>query len=153
MSDAGSIALGPFTLLAPLGAGGMGEVWAAVHGPSDAPVAVKVLTAAFAREPVFVRAFRNEVRATAALDHPSIVAVLDHGEVSEAADAASDGRLQAGSPYLVMERVDGGSLADVLGNHPWDDLRRDLLVVLDALAHAHARGVVHRDMKPANVLR
>src|SRR5688500_9055630 len=130
MSEPAPIALGPFDLVEPIGAGGMGEVWAAVHRRTEAPVAVKVLTGGFAREPVFVRAFRNEVRATAALDHPSIVSVLDHGEISPAAAHASGGHLEAGSPYLVMERVDGGSLMDVLGKHPWDDLRRDLLFVL-----------------------
>jgi serine/threonine protein kinase len=153
MTASSGIALGPFALLAPIGVGGMGEVWAGVHAVAGDPVAIKVLTENYARDPIFVRSFRNEVRATAALDHPSIVAVLDFGEVSAAAEEASAGRLQAGSPYLVMERVDGGSLQDVLGVHPWDDLRRDLLVVLDALAHAHARGVIHRDLKPANVLR
>src|SRR5687768_8945464 len=100
MTESTPIALGPFDLLAPIGVGGMGEVWAGVHTVHGDPVAIKVLTENYARDAGFVRSFRNEVRATAALDHPSIVAVLDYGEVSSAAEVASAGRLQAGSPYL-----------------------------------------------------
>jgi len=146
------IALGPFELLAPIGRGGMGEVWEGLHRERDLPVAVKVLTAEGARDERFLGPFRNEVRAVAGLDHPNIVVVFDHGEITAAAAAASDGRLQPGSPYLVMEWASGGTLAERAPLSGWSELRRVLLCLLDALAHAHARGVVHRDLKPANVL-
>jgi len=98
------------------------------------------------------RAFHNEVRAVAGLYHPGIVMVFDSGEVDERAAQASDGRIQAGSPYLAMEYASGGSLSRVRQPLPWTHLGALVLALLDALAHAHARGVVHRDLKPGNVL-
>ena len=145
--------LGPFELRAPIGQGSTGRVWAGRHRADDTPIAVKVLTGEAARDPRFHAAFRNELRAAAGLDHPSIIAVFDHGIVDAAAADASGGRLREGSPYIVMERADGGSLRTACGELEWPQLREILLTLLDALAHAHARGVVHRDIKPGNVLR
>ncbi|MCC7385803.1 MAG: protein kinase [Deltaproteobacteria bacterium] len=146
------IRLGPFELLEPIGRGGMAEVWRGVHREQDVPVAIKVITGARAREERFQATFRTEVQAMARLDHPAIVLVLDHGKVSEEAAHLSGGELHQGSPYLVMELASYGALDRVQGALAWPELVRTLLALLDALAHAHARGVIHRDLKPANVL-
>jgi eukaryotic-like serine/threonine-protein kinase len=148
------IHLGPFTLDHPVGKGGMGEVWSAVHRELDVPVAVKVMTAAHVRDREFVASFKGEVRAVAAMDHPGIIRVHDHGSVDAAAQAASGDRLLAGSPWLAMDLVEGGTLDQRLaqGLLAWRQQRSILLALLDALAHAHACGLVHRDLKPANVL-
>jgi eukaryotic-like serine/threonine-protein kinase len=146
------IALGPFDLLSPAGQGGMGEVWSAVHRTEGLAVAVKVVRPALAGDPELRELFRHEVRAAAALDHPNVVLLFDHGEVDDEAAQRSAGRIVAGSPYLVMEWASGGTLASRGPFAEWKDLERALLTILDALAHAHARGVVHRDLKLSNVL-
>ena len=146
------IRLGPFELDAPMGHGGMGEVWSARHVRQGTPVAVKFLTGDAARESSFRAAFRNEVRASASLDHPHIVLVYDHGEVDPQAELASGSRLATGTPYLAMEMVSGGTLVSLAGRLGWVEMRHIVLSLLDALAHAHARGVLHRDIKPGNVL-
>ncbi len=142
--------LGPFELDARVGAGGMGEVWRAVHRPSGAPVAVKLVTAQRARNELYLSAFRREVHAVAALDHPAIVTVFDHGRVDVEAARGSGGALVEGVPYLVMELCDGS--LDRNSVEDWAGLRQVLATLLDALTHAHARGIVHRDLKPANIL-
>jgi tetratricopeptide (TPR) repeat protein len=146
------IPLGAFELASLIGRGGMGEVWAGVHRAQTLPVAVKVVTAELAQLPRFVDIFRAEVHAVARLDHPSIVMVFETGLIPEETERASEGRLVAGSPYLAMELADAESLQSVCGLLPWPKLRTTLLGLLDALAHAHARGVIHRDLKPSNVL-
>ncbi len=133
----------------------MGDVWAGVHRSDGVPVAIKVVSAKRSHHAGYLSAFRNEVRAVAGLDHPGIVLVYDHGAVDAAAAGASGGRLMHGSPYLAMERASRGSLAGDEADQAvtcWGELRALLLTLLDALAHAHARGVIHRDIKPANVL-
>jgi len=146
------IPLGDFDLIEPLGRGGMAEVWEAVHRPHGARVAVKVVTEELARDPGAVAAFREEVRAVARLDHPGVVLVLDCGEVTPEAEAASAGRLVAGSPFLAMEVLRGGTLSDRAEGLRWSGVKAILRSLLEALAHAHARGVLHRDIKPTNVL-
>jgi tetratricopeptide (TPR) repeat protein len=130
----------------------MGEVWLGRHHQRGTPVAVKVLRLNRVRDPRFVFAFRNEVRASATLSHPAVVAIYDYGQVTREAEAAAEGRLPSESPYLVMELVRGGSLHPRCGRLPWRQVRATLVHLLDALSHAHARGVVHRDLKPSNVL-
>jgi hypothetical protein len=130
----------------------MGEVWAGQHIEGRTPVAVKMVISKRARNPHYLSLFRNEVRVAAGLAHPSIVTVFDQGLVPEQAERLTGGRLLAGSPFLVMERVDGGSLGDLPGRLAWSELRRVLLEILEALAHAHARAVIHCDLKPTNVL-
>ena len=141
-----SLRLGPFEVVRRIGEGGMAEVWSGRHAFDDTPVALKVITSDLATDPAYLRGFEREVEAVAGLDHPGIVQVHDCGFVSGA-----QGEFTAGSPWLAMELATHG---DLLGRPPrsWSGLRRLLLEMLDALAHAHARGVIHRDLKPANVL-
>lgn len=146
------IPLGAFELHSRLGQGGMGEVWRGVHRGQQVPVAVKLLTTSLARKATFRTAFRNEVRAAAGLEHPHIVMVFDYGTVDERTQEASEGALRAGTPWLAMELAEDGSLEERRHVRSWRQLRTVLLSLLDALAHAHARGVVHRDIKPGNVL-
>jgi len=126
------------------------------------PVAIKALPGQRAQRDTYFSIFRDEVRKIAQFSHPGIVMVFDFGEVPR--DVARTCRqllpgrskrpllLEEGSPYLVMEFCDGGSLEGRLNVLAWDDIRGILLALLDALAHAHARGVVHRDIKPDNIL-
>ncbi len=150
LSDA-AIPLGPFDLLAPFGKGGMASVWKGRHRGSGIDVAVKVLEGALSMDDMFKDAFASEVRAVVGLDHPGVVLVFDHGLVPREAALRSEGKLSEGAPYLVMEFASGGTLLDrPPGN--WATLRAVLTAMLDSLAHAHARGVVHRDIKGGNVL-
>ncbi|MEZ4432749.1 MAG: protein kinase [bacterium] len=151
-SHHGGFPLDDYDLVAPLGRGAMGEVWRGVHRGQGASVAVKVLTGPLARKPQYLTAFREEVRAVAMLDHPHIVTVYDYGHVTAASSRASGERYPEGSPYLVMELVDGGSMGQICGRTGWVELYQMLVALLDALGHAHARGLVHRDLKPHNVL-
>ena len=129
----------------------MGEVWRGRHRDQDVAVAVKIVTAQHARAAEFRAVFRNEVRAVAAMQHPKVVMVFDYGEIPPEVAEVSDGALVAGCPYLVMEWASSGNLRKHRIDS-WFTLRSILIDLLDALAHAHARGVIHRDMKLGNVL-
>jgi serine/threonine protein kinase/tetratricopeptide (TPR) repeat protein len=128
----------------------MGQVWSGTHVEHQLPVAIKFVSPGKAGNPRFHESFRTEVRAVARLSHPGVVSVYDHGLISQ--EVASAVGMHAGSPYLVMEYTDGGTLADLRGELVWSELVQVLQSMLSALAHAHARGVIHRDLKPANVL-
>jgi len=140
--------LGEFELERKVSSGTMGDVWRGRHSGQDIPVAVKVLPMSGPYYDFLKGRFKDEVRSVARLDHPGIVMVLDCGEVID--DTIPD--TPKGSPFFVMEWVGGGTLDDVDGELSWTAFRGVMLDLLDALAHAHARGVVHRDLKPANVL-
>ena len=142
------ILLGPWHLEQPAGRGGMSEVWQATHHQLGLPAAVKILRV----ESELLRlAFAGEVRAMARLEHPNVVAVFGHGRVSAEAEAASRGRFAAGTPWLAMEYCSGGTLDGFIPAN-WNGLRRILMDLLGALSSAHARGVLHLDLKPENVL-
>jgi len=158
---ASEVVLGPFVLARPIGSGGMGEVWLAAHAGEGVPVAIKVIAPGWARQPEAApwrfapeqaRAFEREVRAIAGLSHPGIVAVHDQGVVGEAAARASGGALAADSPYLVMEYMPRGSLESWSLAQGWRFVQVVAEATLTALGHAHARGVIHCDLKPANVM-
>ena len=125
-----------------IASGGMGTVWAAEDEVLSRKVAVKVLNEALASDPRFGERFRREARAAARLTHPNIAGTFDYGE--------DDGR-----PYIVMELIEGENLADRLagaGSLSPEETGRIGAAVADALAYAHAMGIVHRDVKPANVM-
>jgi eukaryotic-like serine/threonine-protein kinase len=142
------VAVGPFDLLQPVARGGMARVWRGVHREQGVPVALKIVTRSLAHRAEFERRFAEEVRAVAALDHPGVVMVLDHGRVGSTPHPG----IEPDAPWLAMEYASGGTLAHIKAPLPWPMVKSVLLALLDALAHAHAHGVIHRDLKPANVL-
>jgi serine/threonine-protein kinase len=134
-------------LLAVLGSGGMGVVFKARQAKLDREVAVKFLRDAHRADSGQRQRFLQEARAVARLRHPHLVQVYEFGEVPAAGGATSQ-------PYLVLEYVPGGSLADLLRGSPQPPREAARLVetVAEAIHYAHQQGVIHRDLKPANVL-
>ncbi len=133
--------LGPYHIQKDLNRGGMATVYQGVHTARQVPVAIKVLPVYFAHDPQFLKRFRREARAAVTLKHPHIVRVYDSGEAQ-------------GVPYIVMEYVPGGTLKDLLERESLPLARIALVIrqVADALDYAHRQGIVHRDVKPSNVL-
>jgi tetratricopeptide (TPR) repeat protein len=130
-----------YELIEPLGHGGMGVVYKALQRALGRVVALKQIAAGLDAEPDEITRFQTEAEAAARLKHPNIVAVFDVGE-------------QHGMPYLAMELVEGGSLADRLkaGSMPPREAAHLVTTLARAVQHAHDSGVIHRDLKPANVL-
>jgi len=133
---------GKYLVRSVLGEGGMGSVFEAENVPLGRSVAVKVLHPAQARKKTAVKRFHQEARAAGAIGHPNICEVYDLGTLDD------------GSPYLVMERLLGETLADRIaseGGLPFEDVIDVLTQVLSGLVAAHEKGIVHRDIKPENI--
>jgi eukaryotic-like serine/threonine-protein kinase len=141
MSLAAGTRLGPYQIIAPLGAGGMGEVYRARDTRLDRDVALKILPEHLARDPELVSRFEREARSVAALNHPNIV-VLHSIEAHD------------GARFLTMELVEGETLSRQLPEHGLSVPRVIEIgtALADALAAAHGKGVVHRDLKPGNIM-
>lgn len=141
MEDLTGKQFGPYQIVAPLGEGGMAVVYKAFQPAMERYVAIKVLPRALAQDPEFVARFQREAKLLAQLQHPHILPVFDFGEAE-------------GFTYLVMPYIKSGTLTDLLrgGVLPLEQTRRLITQIGDALHYAHTRGLVHRDVKPSNVL-
>ena len=144
MALASGTRLGPYQVVAPIGAGGMGAVYRALDTRLDRTVALKVLLPSVAADPELRARFEREARAISALDHPHICTLYDVGE-------------QAGVFYLVMQHLEGETLAARLAKNPGKPLPlqavlRNLNAVADALDKAHRAGITHRESEPANIM-
>ncbi len=160
--------LGPYEIVAAIGAGGMGEVYRARDTRLDRTVAIKVLPAHVAADPDLRARFEREARAVAALQHPHICVLHDVGEApnpeasirANPANPANPPNPESPIPnpvlvqYLVMEYLDGETLADRLkkGPLPLDQALQYAIQIADALDKAHRQGITHRDLKPGNVM-
>src|SRR5690349_18446880 len=133
--------LGPYRVLEQIGAGGMATVYKAYHAAMDRYVAIKVLPQHLARDANFRARFQREARTIARLEHRYILPVHDVRE-------------DDGIPYIVMRYTNGGDLGDLIASRSLSIARAAQLVtqVAEALAYAHRQGIIHRDVKPANVL-
>jgi hypothetical protein len=144
----GSLLAGRYEITAPIAVGGMGEVWKARDQVLDRTVAAKVLKSELTGDPSFLARFRNEARHTAALTHSNIASVFDYGETVD-----DTGTQQLA--FLVMEFVEGQPLVQILhdeGALPVDWTLHVLSQSADGLSAAHRAGVVHRDIKPGNLM-
>ncbi|MBW3563816.1 MAG: protein kinase [Acidobacteria bacterium] len=152
--------LGPYELISPIGAGGMGEVWRARDKRLEREVALKILPTEFASNAQLKLRFEREAKTISQLNHPHICVLHDVGEASlETRDSAlaGDPSLEPRAPslsYLVMELIDGESLAARIakGPLPLPDVLKYGAQIAEALDRAHRAGVVHRDLKPGNVM-
>ncbi|NKQ53345.1 protein kinase [Amycolatopsis sp. K13G38] len=152
MLSTGQLVAERYRLVSRIAVGGMGEVWQASDTRLDRIVAVKVLKAELSGDAEFLHRFRTEARTTASLNHPGIAAVHDYGESSAAAGGTTD---EPSIAYLVMELVEGEPLAGILareGRLAADRVLDILEQAGNALQAAHERGLVHRDIKPGNIL-
>jgi serine/threonine protein kinase len=135
----GAVLKGRYRLDRLLGRGGMASVWRGHDRVLDRPVAVKILSDAIASDPEFLARFRREATVAAGLSHPNLVRIYDYAEADE-------------RPYLVMELVPGEDLGALISRGEPVDRPRLAQQLLAALAHIHRAGIVHRDVKPQNVL-
>ncbi|NLW14407.1 MAG: Stk1 family PASTA domain-containing Ser/Thr kinase, partial [Trueperella sp.] len=134
-----------------IGRGGMAQVHLGYDTRLSRTVAIKVLRTDHATDPTFIARFRREAQSAAALNHPSIVAVYDTGEESMTTSSGRDMTL----PYIVMEFVKGRTVSQLLSNGdalPIDEAVQIVVGVLSALEYSHREGIVHRDIKPGNIM-
>jgi serine/threonine protein kinase len=141
MEDLTGKQFGPYQIVAPLGEGGMAAVYKAYQPAMERYVALKVLPRHFAEDAQFVARFQREARLVAQLQHPHILPVFDYGQADN-------------YTYIVMPFVQRGTLADSLKGQPHalPRIRQIISQIGDALNYAHAHGLIHRDVKPSNVL-
>jgi serine/threonine protein kinase len=141
MSLTSGTKLGPYEIQSPLGAGGMGEVYCARDTRLDRTVAVKILPSHLSENPQARQRFDREARAISSLNHPNICTLYDVGH-------------QGGVDYLVMEFLDGEALADRLRKGPLtaEQLLKWGIEICEGLEKAHKTGVIHRDLKPGNIM-
>ena len=132
---------GQYELLEEIGEGGMATIFKARQTGLDRIVAIKILPEYLARQPGFIDRFKVEAQAIARLDHPHILPVYDFGQVDD-------------TPYLVMKYVSAGTLKDMMQRGPLDPRQAASIVrqIAEALDHAHQQEVIHRDVKPSNVM-
>jgi len=151
--DAG-IRLGPYEILAPLGQGGMGEIYRATDTRLDRIVAIKILSPALADDVQFRERFEREARAISALDHPHICALYDVGELASDPGALSPDPESRPLRYLVIQYLDGETLEARIAKGPLPpaEALNIAVQIADALSAAHRAGIVHRDLKPGNVM-
>ncbi len=143
MTIAKGVSLGPYEIVAHIGAGGMGDVWRARDSRIGRDVAVKILPESWGEGDERVRRFEQEARAAGALNHPGLVTIFDVGTTS-------------GSPYIVMELLEGQTLRDAIGKGDPQPLPLRKAIdygqqIASALAVAHEKGIIHRDLKPENL--
>jgi Tol biopolymer transport system component/predicted Ser/Thr protein kinase len=144
MIIAKGVSLGPYEILAHIGAGGMGDVWRARDRRIGREVAIKILPESYGEGDERILRFEQEARAAGALNHPGLVTIFDVGTMD-------------GAPYIVMELLEGQTLRDAIGRA--DPMAMAVRKVLDygvqiasALAVAHEKGIIHRDLKPENLV-
>ena len=137
----GEIIAEKYVLLKPIAKGGMGSVWVAQNQLTERRVAIKFMLPELSSSPDTIQRFFREAKASARIDHPSIVDVLDLGTLPD------------GAPFLVMEYLEGRSLERIIDTEPLSPLQAAaiMLDVVRALQAAHVAGIVHRDLKPANI--
>jgi len=152
MSLTAGVRLGPYEIVSPIGAGGMGEVYKATDTRLSRAVAIKVLPQHWIADAEMKQRFEREAQTIASLKHPNICVLHDIGRLR--ADGASAAQGDDAVDFLVMEFLDGETLAERLkrGPIPLDEALDIVIAVTDALDKAHRQGVVHRDLKPSNVM-
>src|SRR5258708_5104626 len=134
--------IGKYEVTGVIGRGGMGVVYRATDPHLDRRVAVKMITGAFSENPDMLKRFFREAQSLGSLQHPNIVTVFDLGDYG-------------GNPYFVMEYLEGEGLDAVMSNHRPLNLLEKIAIIIqvcNGLGYAHRRGVIHRDVKPANIM-
>ncbi|PYF97767.1 serine/threonine protein kinase [Georgenia satyanarayanai] len=151
MDEVPKVLAGRYEVRELIGRGGMAEVYIGYDNRLSRTVAIKVLRSDLARDPTFQARFRREAQSAASLNHPAIVSVYDTGED----DVVTSAGERAHVPYIVMEYVEGHTVRSLLTDGsavPIDEASEIVIGVLSALAYSHREGIVHRDIKPGNVM-